>query len=68
RYLFYRKHYPPLKVWLASQVVQWGMRRKMKQDELAEQRGQLSQVELQDRLHGYRQVIEIWRGETERRK
>jgi N-acetylglucosaminyl-diphospho-decaprenol L-rhamnosyltransferase len=62
RYQFYRWHYPPLKVWLARQIVLTGMRHKMAQDAEAATRGELSQPELAERRRGYQKVINIWRG------
>jgi hypothetical protein len=58
---FYDKHYPPLKVWLAKQIVQLGMRRLARQAIQAAQRGELNQTALAERLQSYRQVAEIWR-------
>jgi hypothetical protein len=65
RYQFYRKYYSPLKVWLAAQIVQLGMRRKARRDIQARQRGQLSQEQLLQRQQGYQQVIKIWQGKIE---
>jgi GT2 family glycosyltransferase len=62
RYQFYRKHYHPLKVWLATQIVLAGMRRKTTQDSEAVTRGELSQSELGERLQCYQKVINIWQG------
>jgi len=57
---FYRKHYHPLKFWLAGQIVRMGMRRKAVVDSQAANRGELSQAELAQRLSGYEQVINVW--------
>jgi GT2 family glycosyltransferase len=57
---FYRKHYHPLKFWLAAQMVRMGMRRKAVVDSQAAGRGELSQAELAQRLSSYEQVINIW--------
>lgn len=62
RYQFYCKHYNPLKVWLAAQIVRLGMQRQTKLDRQAGQRGELDQAELIQRLNGYEQVINIWQG------
>lgn len=62
RYRFYCKHYSPLKVWLAKQIVQLGMRRKAALDRQAVQRGELNQIELAQRLSGYEKVMNIWQG------
>lgn len=59
---FYTKHYGPLKVWLARQVVQIGMKRSLKADAGAVERGQLSPAEQADRGAAYRQVAAIWQG------
>jgi hypothetical protein len=65
RYQFYQKHYSPLKVGLASQIVRLGMKRKAKLDRQARQRGELSQADLSARLSGYEKVIKIWLGQLE---
>ncbi len=56
RYKFYRKHYSPLKVWLAGQLIRVGMRRKAKLD----RQNNADDSELTQRLDGYRTVTEIW--------
>jgi hypothetical protein len=61
---FYRKHYHPLKFWLATQIVRMGMRRKAVVDSQAAGRGELSQAELAQRLSSYKQVINIWHDST----
>jgi GT2 family glycosyltransferase len=58
---FYAKHYSPLKVWLARQIVQLGMRRLARQAGQAAQRGELDQTVLAERLQSYKQVADIWR-------
>lgn len=65
RYQFYQKHYSPLKVGLAGQIVRLGMKRKAKLDRQARQRGELSQADLSARLSGYEKVIKIWQGQLE---
>jgi hypothetical protein len=65
RYRFYRHYYNPLKVWLAAQIVRLGMRRQATLDSQATSRGELSQVELAQRLSGYEQVIKIWQAKAE---
>lgn len=62
RYRFYRTHYNPLKLGLAAQIVRLGMKRKIKFDTQARQRGELSQAELTDRVKGYETVINLWQG------
>lgn len=62
RYRFYGKHYHPLKVWLAAQIVKLGMRRKAKAERQAAAQGQLPAAELAGRLKLYRQVVDIWQG------
>lgn len=57
---FYSKHYSPVKVWLAAQIVHAGMRRKASRDSQAASRGELTQAELAERLHCYEQVANIW--------
>jgi GT2 family glycosyltransferase len=64
RYQFYGKHYSPVKVWLAAQIVRLGMRRKASRDRQARQRGELNQSELTERLNGYKKVINIWQGKA----
>jgi GT2 family glycosyltransferase len=59
---FYRKHYHPLKVWLAAQIVRLGLRRRARLDAQAAGRGELSQAELDQRLSGYQHVITVWQG------
>lgn len=58
---FYDKHYPALKVWLARQIVQAGMRRMANQAVQAARRGELEQTTLAERLQSYKQVADIWR-------
>ncbi len=65
RYQFYRRHYGPLKLWLARQIVRVGMRRRMKQETEATQADRLGQAEVAERLAGYETVIKIWQGETQ---
>ncbi len=60
RYLFYRKFYHPLKVWLAGQIVRAGMRRRARQDTAAARRGKLARTTLAERLDCYQKIIEIW--------
>jgi N-acetylglucosaminyl-diphospho-decaprenol L-rhamnosyltransferase len=62
RYQFYRQHYQPLKVWLATRIVSAGMHRQAAQDAAAVTRGELSQAELAERWQCYQKVINIWRG------
>ncbi len=62
RYRFYSKYYSPLKVWLAKQIVQLGMRRKATLDRQAIQRGELNQAEFTQRLNGYEKIMNIWQG------
>ena len=62
RYLFYHKHYRPLKIWLATQIVRWGLRRRAALDMAAARRDELSQADLTERLECYQQVIDIWQG------
>jgi N-acetylglucosaminyl-diphospho-decaprenol L-rhamnosyltransferase len=62
RHLFYCKHYRPLKVWLAAQIVRLGLRRRAGLDKAAARRGELSQADLAERLGCYQQVINIWQG------
>jgi GT2 family glycosyltransferase len=62
RYQFYCKHYDPLKVWLAGQIVRAGMRRKAAQDVEATGQGKLAQAELAERLLCYEKVVSIWQG------
>lgn len=57
---FYGQHYSPLKVWLARQIVNLGMRRLAGQAIEAAQRGELDQAALAERLRGYSQVTAIW--------
>jgi GT2 family glycosyltransferase len=64
RYRFYQKHYGPLKVWLARQIITLGMRRRAKQDKAAAGHGELTQAEFTERLHCYQTVINIWQGKT----
>ncbi|MFC1976175.1 glycosyltransferase family 2 protein [Chloroflexota bacterium] len=62
RYQFYSRHYRPLKIWLAAQIVRAGMHRKAAQDSEAAGRGELTQAELSERLGCYQKVIDIWQG------
>jgi len=64
RYRFYRRYYPPLKVWLAAQIVRLGLRRRAQQDARAAGRGELSPTELADRQQCYEQISRIWQGKT----
>lgn len=57
---FYGKHYRPLKVWLASQIVRLGMARKAAQDREAARRGDLAPERAAERQHYYEQVVKIW--------
>ena len=57
---FYGKYYSPLKVWLATQIVRVGMRRKASEDVEAADRGELSQADLTERLHCYEKVVDVW--------
>lgn len=61
---FYRKHYHPLKVWLAAQIAQVGLQRRARQDTQAASRDELSQAELAERLNGYQHVINLWQGKA----
>jgi GT2 family glycosyltransferase len=54
RYRFYKKFYPPLKVWAARQIVRLGMQRKARQEK------QRSAAGYEERLAAYRRVINIW--------
>jgi hypothetical protein len=65
RYQFYQKHYSPLKVWLAAQIVRLGLHRRAKLDRQAAGRGEIDPAELAQRLGGYKQVINIWQGKAE---
>ncbi len=58
---FYCKHYGFLKIWLAGQIVQAGMRRKAAQDAKAAGRRELTETELAERLLCYKKVANIWR-------
>jgi GT2 family glycosyltransferase len=62
RYQFYRKYYPPLKLWLAGQIVQLGMRRRERDDRQAVAQGRLTTAESSARQAGYRQIVKIWQG------
>jgi N-acetylglucosaminyl-diphospho-decaprenol L-rhamnosyltransferase len=62
RYRFYRNHYHPLKVWLATRIVQMGIRLKINQDIQAARQGGLNQTALAKRQHCYQQIIQIWQG------
>ena len=62
RYRFYRKTYSPLKVWLAGQIVWWGMQRKIGQARKGAAQGALNEKELLERVQGYQQVIKMWQG------
>jgi len=57
---FYGKHYRPLKVWLAAQIVRLGMRRKASQDRDAAQRGELVPETVAERQQCYDRVVTIW--------
>lgn len=57
RYRFYCKHYGPLKIWLARQIVRLGMQQQAKADQ---QTARLSPAERDERLAGYNQVIDLW--------
>ena len=57
---FYGKYYSRLKVWLATQIVRIGMRRKAAEDVKSADRGELTQAELTERLHCYEKVVDIW--------
>jgi hypothetical protein len=57
---FYGKYYSPLKVWLATQIVRVGMRRKASEDVEAADRGELTQADLTERLHCYDKVVDVW--------
>jgi hypothetical protein len=61
RHRFYRKHYGPVKVWLASRLVGVGMRRHIDQ---AAQNPLLSEVERAELTAAYRQIINLWQGKT----
>ena len=60
RHRFYRKHYNPLKFWLAKQIVKTGMTRKARIDGELSKQGQLTQDELSERLKSYQHVVNIW--------
>lgn len=60
RYRFYHKHYSPIKRWLAAQIVRWGMRRKLQQDQAAGRQGRLTEADLAERGRGYQEIINIW--------
>jgi len=62
RHRFYQKYYPPLKLWLARQIVTRGMRRQARQDQAAAAQGNLSPAALAERLATYQHVINIWQG------
>lgn len=62
RYLFYRKHYSPLKVWFASRIVRLGMRRKIQQDKEALAGKMLSYETYTERLCCYQHITDIWQG------
>lgn len=62
RYQFYRKYYNPLKVWLASRIVQAGMRHREISDLKAAAQGKLTETERERRLAGYQQIRHIWQG------
>jgi GT2 family glycosyltransferase len=64
RHQFYRKHYHPFKVWLATRLVQIGLRRKTRQDLEAGRQGQLAQDVLAERLRCYQTVMNIWQGKV----
>lgn len=62
RYRFYRTYYPPWKLKLATGIVQIGLNRRLRQNKLALQRGQLSLTEYQEWQRAYQQIIAIWQG------
>ena len=62
RYLFYRKYYHPMKVWLARWLLKWGFQLKSEQDLHAFKQGQLSQLEFVQRQIAYQQIKAIWQG------
>lgn len=62
RYQFYRKHYNPVKVWLAAQIVKIGMQRQAGRDLQTAAQGKLNQAELSRRLASYKQIVKIWQG------
>jgi hypothetical protein len=64
RYQFYQKHYHPLKVWLAQQIVRIGINRRARLDQQSAEQGKLSAGELSERLTGYRHVVQIWQGRS----
>jgi len=57
---FYGKHYRPLKVWLATQIVRLGMARRAAQVRSAAQRGELAPERAASRQQGYDRVVKIW--------
>ncbi|MEM7346580.1 MAG: glycosyltransferase family 2 protein [Chloroflexota bacterium] len=59
---FYRKHYGPLKVWLATQLVKIGMQRLKKADTEAVKQGQLTPEEQSERAACYQKIADIWQG------
>jgi hypothetical protein len=62
RYRFYRKYYNPLKLWLAGQIVQLGMRRRQRAALVAAAQGSLGQAERMAWQAGYQEIINIWQG------
>jgi GT2 family glycosyltransferase len=57
---FYGKHYRPLKVWLAAQIVRLGMARKAAQDRAAVRREELAPETAAERQQCYDRVVKIW--------
>jgi GT2 family glycosyltransferase len=62
RYRFYHKHYHPVRVWLAGQIVRIGMERKAAIDATTAGQGKLTEAELANRRRCYQRIIDIWRG------
>lgn len=62
RYRFYRTYYPLWKRKLAAGIVQLGLNRRLRQNQLALQQGQLRLTEYQAWQQAYQQIIEIWQG------
>lgn len=60
RYQFYRKHYNPLKFWLAKQIVRMGMQRKASSDIKDAAQNELTEAQLSERLASYKRVVNIW--------
>jgi hypothetical protein len=59
RYRFYRKHYHPIRVWLARQIVHIGLERQA-----AAGQERLTEAELADRRRCYQRIVDIWRGKS----